>query len=486
MRWSTLSLLLSLALSSSSTATMESAASTRSNDPSSEPADAFHRAQFISLGEAVPRAISADGSVVVGGQSQAFRWTPVEGITSLGDLSGGDFASNAYGVSADGFFVAGWGSSPSGQQPFRWTNGDGMVGLGGLSGEIYFGQGYGISSDGSTVVGSSSSAQAGGLIQAFRWTSEDGMVGLGSLPSGSDQSEAYDASATGSVIVGRSGFASGPYEAFRWTSDGEMVGLGDFPDGPFRSSANAVSDDGSVIVGHGTTNEGPRAFRWTAISGMMELGDLPERTLGSAALATSADGAHVVGWTRVGSGSLEAFIWDSTNGMRAIKTILSDAGIDLPGWNLYEAYGVSDDGLTIVGLGRDPTSIGLIGWIAVLPRPTTSVLIDIKPGSDENRLNPMSHGVIPVAILGSNTFDVGKVDVTTLKFGPDGAAPKPGVHVEDVNRDSVVDLVARFATREAGIAASNGEACAKGELVDGTKFEGCDAIQVAPARSGAR
>ena len=111
-----------------------------------------------------------------------------------------------------------------------------------------------------------------------------------------------------------------------------------------------------------------------------------------------------------------------------------------------------------------------------------SIAIDVKPGSDGNRIDPRGSGPIRVAVLGSERFDVSQIDRASLALGPSGAATVRRIHVRDANRDGVPDLVARFCKRQTGIARGDTEACLTGQLLDGTRFEGCDAIRTPEPR----
>lgn len=108
--------------------------------------------------------------------------------------------------------------------------------------------------------------------------------------------------------------------------------------------------------------------------------------------------------------------------------------------------------------------------------------VDIKPGSERNPVNPRSKGVVPVAILGSDAFDVGNIDVTTLSFGSNGATPVDpgGGHLEDVNSDGFLDLVSHYSVPSTGISPGDQSACVTAQTLDGTPLNGCDAIVTVP------
>jgi hypothetical protein len=126
--------------------------------------------------------------------------------------------------------------------------------------------------------------------------------------------------------------------------------------------------------------------------------------------------------------------------------------------------------------------------------PIEEIEIDIKPHRDPNLVSPSSRGAVPVAILGSDTFDVTDVDVTTLAFGPDGAVPAHDLtrtrvfdaHLRDENDDGFTDLVTHYRTQEIGLVEGDEEACIRGELLDGTLFEGCDSVEVLGMRGARR
>jgi probable HAF family extracellular repeat protein len=197
------------------------------------------------------------------------------------------------------------------------------------------------------------------------------MVGLGDLPpDGPFDRRANAISADGQVIVGQGLFASGS-EAFYWTDASGLVPLGDLPDGRFESGALGVSSNGEVIVGTGESDLGEQAFRWTSAS-MLALPMLPDGTVPTGAMAVSGDGSVIVGTAHYAG---VAFIWDAAHGTRSLQEVLANVyGLDLTGWTLEAAEGISVDGLAIVGVGTNPDG-NQEAFLAFVPEPSTGLLL---------------------------------------------------------------------------------------------------------------
>lgn len=150
--------------------------------------------------------------------------------------------------------------------------------------------------------------------------------------------------------------------------------------------------------------------------------------------------------------------------------------------------GIGDEPYNVVGLAGSQDRYPFMresGWAII------QVEVDIQPGSDPNSINPDRKGVIPVAVLTTNTavgesvtFDATTVDAETVHFGPDGAQ---AVHwgLEDVDSDGDIDMVLHFKTQETGIQAGDTEATLTGRTLEeygAQDITGTDSVRTVPPK----
>ena len=110
--------------------------------------------------------------------------------------------------------------------------------------------------------------------------------------------------------------------------------------------------------------------------------------------------------------------------------------------------------------------------VSLTPRAT----IDIGP----DRINTMSQGVIPVAILTSAAVDAATVDASTVLFGRTGVEAAPiQWALKDVDADGDIDLMLHFVAQATGIQCGDTSASVAGETVSGRKFAGSDSFLTA-------
>jgi uncharacterized membrane protein/uncharacterized protein YhjY with autotransporter beta-barrel domain len=187
--------------------------------------------------------------------------------------------------------------------------------------------------------------------------------------------------------------------AFLWDAEGGLVRLPDlatsFTNVSIRTftGASGISRDGSTIIGHSRSADGLFHPVFWQGGKIFDLGFLPGRTPTSPIFndtrinpniyipqAASAGGRVIVGF--VGGYSLEggyppdrAWRWSAASGMQDLNQIATNAGLNLNGFTLYEANGISDDGQFISGNASDSEQRQFFGYVLQLAQVTQSRLI---------------------------------------------------------------------------------------------------------------
>ncbi len=316
----------------------------------------------------IPRAISADGGIVVGSDDSrsssapfvAFIWQPQTGPQLIPGLEGWD-DSMALAVSAVGPTVIGSGTSGGTfiGHGFRWTPGGGITAFpvppGGTSG---WQDVWAMTPDATVVVGYSSPNIP------TRW-GPSGAEALPLLP-GSNGGTADAVTPDGRIVVGYSLPPGGqPSMATIWRPGALPELLGGFTSWPM-TMARAVSADGTSLVGEAANSSGwGAAFRWTSAQGLDLTGPVSPADVDSGLESMSADGRVAVGFSAANHGLMgyRAAIWRDELGFRYLSDVLANEyHADLGNWTLLTATAITPDGASIIGTGtRDGTVIE--GWL---------------------------------------------------------------------------------------------------------------------------
>jgi len=167
----------------------------------------------------------------------------------------------------------------------------------------------------------------------------------------------------------------------------------------------------------------------------------------------------------------------------------------------FRSYGV-----TLRARGRShghPTAeVDYVGFrVSEVPEPVTTLSLDIKPGGCPNPLNTNTRGkgTLPVAILGTDSFDVSEIDPDSISIA-DVVLPQKTPSIEDesapievgiecacqVGTDGINDLVIHFSRRAVILALGLDQMepgtvvpiAVEGNLLDGTPFEATDCVEL--------
>jgi hypothetical protein len=124
-----------------------------------------------------------------------------------------------------------------------------------------------------------------------------------------------------------------------------------------------------------------------------------------------------------------------------------------------------------------PSVTGSIAF-QIVPLTAIEAAINVRP---QRRINLIAPGVrqpVPVAILGSGELNVADINLSTVRFGPGGAAAAPVSQQIDVDGDAYLDLVVLFRQDDTGLQCGDSEAMLSGRTNQGRSFAGVDRVRV--------
>ncbi len=317
---------------------------------------AVTRAQTISVVPIFPGgsnsavyAVNSNGTAAAGysnnaaGTDTGLRWVNPGGSGNMGFLPGGGLNSYAQAIDGTGTILAGYGDSAGNTRAFRATTSFGFEVLPVAPGTNTFGRAQCISVNGSRVAGVSGT---GLQARAFLWDAASPATSsnLGLL-AGQTTSGAVGISGDGTTVVGSSGTL-----AFRWTAGSGMVGLGAPLPGQVWAIGEAVNTNGTVITGRYSTGS-ELGYRWTAATGMVALPLSPGGSFALRPRAINGDGTLIIGQVVDGVAGFTAFVWTPTMGTQILSNHLAARGVNMAGWQLTDATGISADGTAMCGVG---------------------------------------------------------------------------------------------------------------------------------------
>jgi probable HAF family extracellular repeat protein len=185
------------------------------------------------------------------------------------------------------------------------------------------------------------------------------------------------------------------------------------------------------------------------------------------------DDRMIIGSSETATGETMAFIWHADFGMHPLGTL---------GGANSQAYGINSTGQIV---GESEITTGEVHATLWTVSYATRVLIDIKPNNKKNPVNLRSRGKLKIAILTTDTFDASMVDITSIRFGPNGAEAVKS-HLEDFDYDGNWDVVFKVKTRETGIACGDTESTLLAQTMDGDPITGSDSITTVGCKNNSK